>query len=198
LLQALDKVHPSIVEWKKVNKAPISSKFKKVENCNYVLVLGKSLKFSLVGIQGSDIHDSNKTLTLGFVWQLMREHIIQTLKRLSNQGKDITDSDMIQWANSAVSQSGKPTKMSNFKDSSLATSHFFLDLLSAIKPGIVNPDLVTSGSDDNEKKMNAKYAISIARKLGATLFLLPEDIMEVKPKMILTFIGSLMAIAKTL
>lgn len=43
-------------------------------------------------------------------------------------------------------------------------------------------------------KSNAKYAISVARKLGATIFLLPEDIVEVKPRMILTFIGSLMAL----
>ena len=39
----------------------------------------------------------------------------------------------------------------------------------------------------------AKYAISVARKLGAIIFVLPEDIMEVKPKMMLTFIGAVMA-----
>lgn len=33
--------------------------------------------------------------------------------------------------------------------------------------------------------MNAKYAISIARKLGATIFVLPEDIVEVKSKMVI-------------
>jgi len=44
--------------------------------------------------------------------------------------------------------------------------------------------------------LNAQYAVSIARKLGATIFVLPEDIIEVKPKMILTLIGSLMAMAK--
>jgi hypothetical protein len=33
--------------------------------------------------------------------------------------------------------------------------------------------------------MNAKYAISIARKLGATIFALPEDIVEVKSKMVI-------------
>lgn len=75
--------------------------------------------------------------------------------------------------------------MQSFKDPSLCTSHFFLDLIQAIKPGIVNPDLVTPGSDEAGMKLNAKYAISIARKLGATIFLLPEDIMEVKPKMVL-------------
>ena len=213
LLFALDKIHPGSVDWKKVNKpAPIASKFKKVENCNYVVVLGKSLKFSLVGIQGSDLVDGIKKLTLGLVWQLMRENIITILKKLSANGKEITDANMITWANEAVSGSGKKSHMTSCKDSTLVTSHFFLDLLGAIKPGIVNYDLVNAGTEEGGQKMNAKYAISIARKLGATIFLLPEDIMEVKPKMvrcneilfanlllqILTFVGALMALAKSL
>jgi hypothetical protein len=36
-----------------------------VENCNYAVVIGKGMKFSLVGIGGTDIYDGNKTLTLG-------------------------------------------------------------------------------------------------------------------------------------
>jgi hypothetical protein len=38
---------------------------------------------------------------------------------------------------------------------------------------------------------NAKYAISIARKLGATIFLVWEDIKEVKSKMLMTFVAGL-------
>lgn len=34
----------------------------------------------------------------------------------------------------------------------------------------------------DEKKLNATYIISVARKLGCSIFLLPEDIMEVKKK----------------
>ncbi|KAJ3354363.1 hypothetical protein HDU91_005784, partial [Kappamyces sp. JEL0680] len=194
LLQALDKVKPGLVDWKKVNRGPppIASKFKKVENCNYVIVLGKALKFSLVGIQGSDLVDGIKKLTLAFVWQLMREHVIQTLKSLSSAGVEITDSDMINWANTAVKNSGKKTSMANFKDPSLRSSHFFLDLVNAIKPGIVNYDLVTPAATgtsvalmlEDQAKLNAQYAVSIARKLGATIFVLPEDIVEVKPKMV--------------
>lgn len=33
---------------------------------------------------------------------------------------------------------------------------------------------------EEEKKLNATYIISVARKLGCTVFLLPEDIMEVR------------------
>ncbi|RKO87451.1 calponin homology domain-containing protein [Blyttiomyces helicus] len=146
LLQAMDKVQPGLVDWKKVNKpAPIASKFKKVENTNYVIVLGKSMRFSLVAIQGSDITDGVKTLTLGLVWQLMREHVIQTLKTLSKGGAEITDADMIKWANATIRRAGKTASMSSFKDSSLRNGLLFLDLLSGIKRGIVNYELVTPG-----------------------------------------------------
>lgn len=123
----------------------------------------------------------------------MRDNVIQILKTLSTDGANITEETMISWANGTVKRTGKATSMSSFKDSSLRTSHFFLDLLGGIKKGIVDSSLVTKGQSDDEAKLNAKYAISIARKLGATIFLLPEDIIEVKPKMILTFVGALMA-----
>lgn len=38
---------------------------------------------------------------------------------------------------------------------------------------------LTSNNVEEEKKMNATYIISIARKLGCSIFLLPEDIIEV-------------------
>lgn len=40
--------------------------------------------------------------------------------------------------------------------------------------------------------MNATYIISIARKLGCSIFLLPEDIIEVNQKMILMLVASIM------
>lgn len=43
------------------------------------------------------------------------------------------------------------------------------------------------------KLANAKYAISLARKIGAKVYALPEDINEVKPKMIMTIFACLMA-----
>ena len=39
---------------------------------------------------------------------------------------------------------------------------------------------------------NARYAVSIARKIGARVFALPEDIVEVKPKMVMTIFATLM------
>lgn len=44
-----------------------------------------------------------------------------------------------------------------------------------------------------DNNANAKYAISMARKIGARIYALPEDITEVKPKMIMTVFACLMA-----
>lgn len=41
---------------------------------------------------------------------------------------------------------------------------------------------------------NAKYAISMARKIGARVYALPEDITEVKPKLVMTVFACLMAL----
>jgi hypothetical protein len=57
----------------------------------------------------------------------------------------------------------------------------------------VNPELVTTGETAATRLENARYAISLARKVGACVFLTPEDIVEVKSKMIMTFVSSLWA-----
>jgi len=100
-------------------------------------MIGKSLKFTLVNIQGADIVDGTKTLVLGLVWQMMRLNIIQTLVSLSKGGREITDADLVQWANDTVKRGGKSTKMNSFKDSSLRNGIFLIDLLDGIRPGIV-------------------------------------------------------------
>uniref|UniRef100_A0A2P2IX20 Uncharacterized protein MANES_12G054300 n=1 Tax=Rhizophora mucronata TaxID=61149 RepID=A0A2P2IX20_RHIMU len=194
LLETLDKVSPGIVNWKIASKPPIKLPFRKVENCNQVIKIGKQLKFSLVNIAGNDIVQGNKKLTLAFLWQLMRCNILQLLKNLRSHshGKEITDADILQWANTKVSESGRQTRMDSFKDKSLSDSIFFLELLSAVQPRAVNWSLVTKGVTAEEKKMNATYIISIARKLGCSIFLLPEDITEVNQKMMLTLTASIM------
>ncbi|TYH63444.1 hypothetical protein ES332_D07G193100v1 [Gossypium tomentosum] len=194
LLETLDKVSPGIVNWKVANKPPIKLPFKKVENCNQVVKIGKQLKFSLVNIAGNDIVQGNKKLILAYLWQLMRFNILQLLKNLRSHshGKEITDVDILRWANTKVSNSGSQSRMDSFKDKSLSDGIFFLELLSAVQPRSVNWSLVTKGVTDEQKKMNATYIISIARKLGCSIFLLPEDIIEVNQKMMLTLTASIM------
>ncbi|KAH8820977.1 calponin homology domain-containing protein [Xylogone sp. PMI_703] len=199
LLQAFDKVVKGSVNWRHVNKPPASgaglSRFKAVENTNYVIELGKQHRFSLVGVQGADITDSNRTLTLGFVWQLMRKDISETLTSLAQRlGKrEITDAEMVKWANDMSRKGGRTSSIRSLKDPSIGTGVFLLDVLNGIKSSYVDYDLVTPGTTDEDAYMNAKLSISIARKLGATIWLVPEDICQVRSRLVTTFIGSLMA-----
>jgi len=194
LIQLFEKVSPGIVEQKKVNYPPwkaMGAGIKKIENCNYAVHLGKQLKFSLVGIAGSDIHAANKVLTLGLVWQLMRAHILSILQSLSGGNKPITDNEIISWANSKLASAGKSkSEITGWKDAKLGTSIPIIDLVEAVKPGSVDYSLIIDG----DHVQNSKYAISVARKAGAVIFALPEDIVEIKPKMMLTIYAGLMAV----
>ena len=84
-----------------------------------------------------------------------------------------------------------PTTISSFRDQNLKTGVFLLELVSAIEPRAVDWSVVTPGDVVANQMLNAKYAISAAMKIGACVFLTPEDIVEVKAKMLLTFIASL-------
>ncbi|AAS54558.2 AGR069Cp [Eremothecium gossypii ATCC 10895] len=200
LLQAYDKVIPGALNSKRINQKPSNgvelSRFKSLENTNYAVDLGKSKGFSLVGIEGSDIVDGNRLLTLGLVWQLMRRNIVNTMSSLASSGRDMSDAQILKWAQGQVAKGGKSSRIMSFQDASLSNAHFLLDVLNGLAPGYVDYDLVTPGRTEEEKYANAKLAISIARKLGALIWLVPEDINEVRPRLILTFVASLMALQK--
>lgn len=69
-----------------------------------------------------------------------------------------------------------------------------IDLIDAIKPGVINYELLQDGGGNYEEDLaNAKYALSMARRIGARVYALPEDIVEVKPKMVMTVFACLMS-----
>ncbi|XP_060941508.1 plastin-3-like [Limanda limanda] len=195
ILQLYEKIKV-LVDWNnKVNKPPypkLGTNMKKLENCNYAVELGKSAKFSLVGIGGQDLNDGNATLTLALVWQLMRRYTLNVLEELGD-GQKTNDAIIVQWVNNTLAEAGKSTKISSFKDKEISSSLAVLELIDAIQPGSINYDLIKTGSlTEDDKLENAKYAVSMARKIGARVYALPEDLMEVKPKMVMTVFACLM------
>ncbi|KAL6311052.1 hypothetical protein AAG906_011666 [Vitis piasezkii] len=154
LLEVLDKVSPGSVNW--VHQNLIKMPFR------------KQLKFSLVNVAGEDIVQGNKKLILA-----------PKELEIPLPGKEMTDADILKWANNKVKRTGRTSQMESFKDKNLSNGIFFLDLLSAVEPRVVNWNLVTKGE-------------MLRRKLGCSIFLLPEDIMEVNQKMILTLTASIM------
>lgn len=198
LIQLFDKIKPGLVDWNRVNQPPykkIGGNMKKLENCNYALELGKQMKFSLVGIGGKDIFDGNKTLTLAVVWQMMRAHTLSILNKLAGGEGRIQDAEIIDWVNKTLKENGKSSSINSFKDSSISSSIVVIDLVDAIKADSINYDLVIQSPGSVADKMkNAKYAVSMARKIGATVFALPEDLVEVKHKMVMTVFATIMAV----
>ncbi|XP_032432592.1 plastin-3-like [Xiphophorus hellerii] len=195
ILQLYERIKVE-VDWNnKVNKPPypkLGTNMKKLENCNYAVELGKTTKFSLVGIGGQDLNDGNPTLTLALVWQLMRRYTLNVLEELGD-GEKVNDDIIVKWVNKTLAEAGKSTKISSFKDKEISSSLSVLELIDAIQPGSINFDLVKTGRlSEDDKLDNAKYAISMARKIGARVYALPEDLVEVKPKMVMTVFACLM------
>ncbi|XP_041111448.1 plastin-3-like isoform X1 [Polyodon spathula] len=196
ILQLYEKIKVP-VDWNKVNKPPypkLGANMKKLENCNYAVELGKRpAKFSLVGIGGQDLNDGNATLTLALVWQLMRRYTLNVLEDLGEDGAKVNDDIIVNWVNSTLSAADKKTKIQSFKDKEISTSLAVVDLIDAIQPGCIDYDMVKTGKlSDEDKQENAKYAVSMARKIGARVYALPDDLVEVKPKMVMTVFACLM------
>ncbi|ALC48706.1 Fim [Drosophila busckii] len=196
IFQLFDVIKPGIVNWSRVHKrfTPLRKFMEKLENCNYAVDLGKQLKFSLVGIAGQDLNDGNATLTLALIWQLMRAYTLSILSRLANTGNPIIEKEIVQWVNTRLSDAGKQSQLRNFNDHAIADGKIVIDLIDAIKEGSINYELVRTSGTEEDNLANAKYAISMARKIGARVYALPEDITEVKPKMVMTVFACMMAL----
>lgn len=205
ILQLFDIANPGIVEWNRVTRGEklqkLGGNMKRIENCNYCVELAGQMKMSTVGIAGSDINAGNEKLTLAVVWQLMRAYTLSILQKISRDlGEEnpapVTDERVVAWANEKLQAGGKDSTFRSFQDGTLSSGRTVLDLVDCIQPNSVNYDNYIAGKSFEEKLDNAKYAITMARKIGAPIYALPEDIVEVKPKMVMTVFACLMACDK--
>uniref|UniRef100_A0A8C6V1B4 Plastin 1 (I isoform) n=1 Tax=Neogobius melanostomus TaxID=47308 RepID=A0A8C6V1B4_9GOBI len=175
ILQLLEKVNVS-VNWRRVNQPPYPAMGGNMKR------LGRDVAhFSLVGIGGQNINQGSSMHTLALLWQLMRRYTVLII---------------LNWVNSQLSQKRKDCQISSFKDKKISTSLPVIDLIDVIAPGTVKWDMVKRNERGNlnkeDKLDNAKYAVSLARKIGARVYALPDDLVEVNPKMVLTMFACLM------
>lgn len=198
ILQLYEKVNVP-VNWKKVNMPPypyLGANMKKLENCNYAVDLGRNVaKFSLVGVGGQNLNEGSQLHTLALLWQLMRRYTVRVLSDLGD-GERVRDEIILNWVNTTLGQKRKDSQINSFKDLRISTALPVIDLIDVIAPGMVKWDMVNRGErgilKPADKLENAKYAISLARKIGARVYALPDDLVEVNPKMALTLFASLM------
>jgi len=198
IFKIYDVIKAGTVNWDKVNTKFSTMNAKKIqqilENCNYAVTLGKKLNFVLVGIAGSDIMDGNRSLTLALVWQMMRAYTLSLLSQLNPDGTPIVESEIIHWANTKLEEGGKQISIKHFQDKTNKTALPILHLIDVIKPDTVDFSLVKNGANLSVEEClsNAKYAINVARMINAPVYALPEDICEVKHKMVMTVYAGLM------
>jgi plastin-1 len=182
LLKVMDRIQPGAVDWKRVEKKPGTNKIKCQINCAEAVEAAKRMKCIIPGIDSSQLLNANKKAILAIVWQIVRLHYLQLIGNESEK-------DLLDWANKIITK--EENKIKSFKDKSLKNGLWLIDLCAAIESRSVNWDLVTPGEEEEDRTNNAKYAISIARKLGATIFCVWDDIVNVNHKMILIFVCSL-------
>lgn len=181
LNKVIHKIDDKAVDWKKVDLNP-NNDFKKNINNNTTVEACKNMKLKMIGIGGTDITKGEKKLVLAVVWQICR---LNYLKMIGGK----TEDDLVKWANDTVG--GKHPSIVDLKDKSMSDSKFLIYLCSAIEPRAVNWDIIQEGTTDDEKMNNAKYAISVARKLGAVIFCVWEDLVQVNPKQMLIFFATM-------
>lgn len=77
--------------------------------------------------------------------------ITHTLASLNPSGRPPSDQDMLKWANETA-RKGHPetTPLRSFKDPSISSGIFFLNLLDSIRTGIVDQSLVINPASTYE------------------------------------------------
>ncbi|MCQ2821007.1 MAG: hypothetical protein MJ252_27430 [archaeon] len=181
-LRVLDRVRPGCVDWKVVDEKT-KNPFKKGVNCNEAINAAKKNGYHIVGIGGGDVRNGNKKYILAIVWQIMRDHTLQIIGGKSEE-------ELVTWGNALMPEDS--LKIKDLKDKSLSTGLWFINICKAIDARAINWNIVVKEpQSDEDKEKNAKYALSVARKLEALVFCVWEDIKEVKSGMLLTLLASL-------
>jgi hypothetical protein len=88
-------------------------------------------------------------------------------------------------------------KIASFRDPVLQSGVVLLQLLHVLDPSAVDLAFVTPGLTPAQRQSNAKYALSVADKMGCSLFLVWEDLVDLQPRMVLVLLASLMYMDQT-
>jgi plastin-1 len=181
LNKVIHRINDQIVDWKKIDMAP-NNDFKKNINNNHGVDNAKKLGIKVIGIGGSDLTKKDRKSILAIVWQLVRMHYLLLIG-------DKSEDDLVAWANELVA--GKEANIANLKDKSMSNGRFLLHVCGGIEPRAVNWEIMTDGATEEDLQNNAKYVTSVARKLGAVIFCVWEDIVNVNSKQMLIFLATM-------
>lgn len=72
----------------------------------------------------------------------MRAYTLSLLTQLTNSGDPMLEKEIIKWTNNKLETADKERRIRNFQDSSIGNSLVLIDLIDAIKPGVINYDCI--------------------------------------------------------
>ena len=223
LLKILEKMKPGCVDWKRMRQS-VRHKFDKVHNCNKVIKLcEREFPFKIIGIGGTDIVDGHKKYIETLLWQIMRYQSTKTISELNFGGKNVTDKDILRWSQERhkklVGHSlNKTQTIKSFKDPSLTSCIYYIELLKVItndidnkesddkvvhdedvcyklKANIGKKDLKKDADGSLEDRIgNARYTISMLRRYGSEIFVAPDDLVFLESKAVLSTLAALMTL----
>jgi hypothetical protein len=88
---------------------------------------------------------------------------------------DQSEKDVVNWANGIAAGKnldgkGEIAPIKDMKDKALADGRFLMHILADIEERAVNWEIMMDTETDEGKENNAKYVISVSRKLNALVF----------------------------
>lgn len=189
LCKVIDKVDDSVVIWKNVDKAPKNYQFGNNCNLKEAVESCKRMGPKMIGIGAVEIGKKDRKDILATAWSICKHQYLKIL-----QGR--TEKDLVAWANERVG--GKAANITNLKDkTNLSNSKFLIQLLGTIEDRGIDTELILDGDSEDDIKNNAKYFISLARSIGAVLFCVWEDLVNVNDKQMLIIFATLFDLAAT-
>jgi len=171
LCKVADKIQPGSINWKLVRDPTKTIYDMQGNNGEFIRACkdkDTGLNLKMVAIGGDNLAKGTKIDTLASVWQLCKTSYVKLIG-------DQTDKEILAWANGLAAGKnldgkGELAPLTSLKDKSLSDGRFFMHILAEIEPRAVNWEIMMEGDGDEAKQNNAKYVISVSRKLEALVF----------------------------
>lgn len=189
LCKVVDKVDNSVINWKNVAQNPKNYQFGNPVNLKEAITGCKGMGLKMIGIGANEINKKDRKEILATAWSICKTHYLKLIG-----GK--TEKDLVAWANERVGAAASPIKNLSDKEN-LSSGIFWIKLIATIEARGVDEELVTPGESEDDQKMNAKYAISLARSIGAVVFCVWEDMVAANGKQNLILVATLYELAQT-
>jgi plastin-1 len=189
LCKVVDKVDPTVITWKNVDPKPKNYQFGNGSNIKEAITGCKGMGLKMIGIGANEINKKDRKEILATAWSICKTHYLKVIG-----GK--TEKDLVAWANERVGASATPITSLGDK-TNLSSGVFWIKLIGTIEARGIDDELVTAGESEDDQKMNAKYAISLARSIGAVVFCVWEDMVSANSKQNLILVSTLYDLAQT-